>query len=451
MSKATFAFVTIGTGSYLGSTVRDLTLANSLHRRGYKVVIYWMLDWNPALADPGIEHRLLCHGTRYHFRRPSAFMDRVVGSAAFLLPPSLRMRMAQSLSGYVDRLLGNLVGALHATPESDAGLVRRLRRFIDRDGITHLMMSFGSIGVLALAAKRQSGLAFDYSLTFQGDEEFAGYARRADRFETYRSRLNEAVAGSRWPALLVSNDYRERISEELGVPRQSMRVVYNGIEPPALSAKPSRAVLEGLFPGLRQDLPIVTYFGRQETEKGIDLLLYAARQLERHGIPLQLVVCGAIAKDASYKRVIADLGNHLGVTLFQAGVVSREIRDALFAHSHCVVCPSVNREPFGLVVAEAMSHGTPVVVPDYGGITEVMQEDDRVGGLTFRAWDSGDLARQLESLLASETLHHELAGNARSLAERFTADRMTDRVLLHLGIAERPKYPLSDGAISKVA
>ncbi|MDB5753664.1 MAG: hypothetical protein JWR56_92, partial [Massilia sp.] len=49
----TFAFVTLGSGDFLGSTVRDLALANTLHRRGYKVVVYWMLEINREMADPG--------------------------------------------------------------------------------------------------------------------------------------------------------------------------------------------------------------------------------------------------------------------------------------------------------------------------------------------------------------------------------------------------------------
>ncbi|ACO79113.1 Glycosyl transferase, group 1 [Azotobacter vinelandii CA] len=451
MNKPTFAFVTIGSGSYLGSTVRDLTLANILHRRGYKVVVYWMMEWNPELADPGIEHRLLCHGTRYQFRRPSAFMDQVVGSAAFLLPLRLRVQVTQGINGFVDRMLTHLIRSLHATPDSDAGLVRRLRHFIARDEVSHLMMSFASLGTLALAAKRQGGLDFDYVLTFQGDEQFADYARRSDLFEAYRKRLNEAVAGSRWPALLVSSDYLERIADELEVPRERMSVLYNGIELSPPSARPPRARLRQLFPGLREDLPIVTYFGRQEAEKGIDLLLYAARLLKARGVELQLVVCGATAKGESCKRVVADLAAHLGLPIHQAGAVSGEIRDTLLAHSHCVVYPSVNREAFGLVVAEAMGHGTPVLVPDYGGITEVMRDGERAGGLTFKAWDSGDLARQLEVLLANASLHRELAGNARPLAERFTAERMTDRVLQHLGVIDRQGHSPADGGMSRVA
>ena len=443
-ANPTFAFVTIGSGSYLGSTVRDLTIANVLHRRGYKVVIYWMMEWQRELADPGIPQRLLCYGTRYQFRRPSGLLDRPLGSLLFLLPTRWRVRIAQGLSGYVDRLLGNLMHALHATPDADRSLASRLRRYLAQDGVSHLMMSFASIGPLALAAKRLGGHAFDYLLTFQGDEQFADYARRAGLLGTYRLHMNEAVQGSRWPAVAVSRDYLQRIVEELGVPASRLRVVYNGVEFPARPELPPFPLLKAAFPALREDLPIVSYVGRQDTEKGVDLLLYAARLLEQRGVPLQLVICGSTAKGESYKKVIADLAEHLGVAIHHTGAVSSELRDALFARSRCVVYPSVNREAFGLVVAEAMSLGTPVLVPDYGGVTEVMQEGERRAGLTFRTWDSGDLAWQLERLLVDDALHRELAGNTRSVAARFTAERMTDRILEHLGLARGAPGPADD-------
>lgn len=137
----TFGFVTIGSGSYLGSTIRDLSIANLLHRRGFKVVIYWMLECQRELADPGITQRMLCHGTRYHFRRPSAVLDQVLGTLLFLFPPGLRLRTIQRMNNYVDRLLTNLIGALNGPHGPDPGMVRRLRRRVSKDGVSHLLMS----------------------------------------------------------------------------------------------------------------------------------------------------------------------------------------------------------------------------------------------------------------------------------------------------------------------
>jgi glycosyltransferase involved in cell wall biosynthesis len=435
--EPSFAFVTMGSGDFLGSTVRDLALANALHRRGYRVVVYWMMEINAELVDPGIEQRMLCHGTRYHFARPSALLDRALGGLLFLLPKPFRVRVVQGRSGYVDRLLANLVNSLYGHPDGDRSLARRLRDLLARDAITHLMMSFASIGPLALEARRIGGHEFDYLLTFQGDEQFAAHARRLGLFEPFHTLLNASLDGSPWPAIVVSRDYAERLVDEIKVERSDLAVVYNGVEQPRGETRHSFAALQALFPGLSPHYPIVVYVGRQDVEKGIDLLLYAVRMLARRGLQLQLVVCGSTAKGLGYRKVLTDLAEHLELPVFHAGSVSKEVRDSLFAHSHCVVYPSVNREPFGLVVAEAMAQGAPVLVPDYGGIGEVIRDGDKAGGLTFRTWDSGDLADQLERLLTDRQLHRKLVRHAREVAARFSVETMTDDVLDHVGIEHR--------------
>jgi glycosyltransferase involved in cell wall biosynthesis len=433
---ASFAFVTMGSGDFLGSTVRDLALANALHRRGYRVTVYWMMEANEDMVDPGVQQRVLCHGTRYHFAQPSGLLDRVVGSLLFMLPQRLRVRVVQGSAGYVERLLGNLIGSLYGRPGGDRALARRLRDFLAQDQVSHVLMSFASLGPLAMQAKRMGGHDFDYLLTFQGDEQFAALAARRNLLEPYRQLLNEAVRASAWPAIVVSRDYVERIVDELAVARSALAVVYNGVALPAGGVRHSFASLQLVFPGLSPHFPIVTYVGRQDVEKGIDLLLYAVRLLGGRDLAIQLVLCGSTAKGTAYRNVVADLAEHLGLRIFHAGSVSIKVRDSLYAHSHCVVYPSVNREPFGLVVAEAMAHGAPALVPDYGGIGEVVRDGDKMGGLTFKAWDSGDLARQLERLLVDRQLHRQLVSNTRALAARFSVDNMTDQVLGHVGIDE---------------
>lgn len=447
MSKApVFAFVVLGSGDFLGATVRDIALANSLHRRGFKVVVYWMMESNEDMVDPDIFQRVLCHGTRYHFARPSWLLDRLLGSLLFLLPRRVRVRVVQARGGYVDRLLGNMVSALYRDDGGDRPLARRLAGFLARDRISHLSMSYASLGPLALAAKEFQD-DFDYLLTFQGDEQFAAHAKRLGMLDTFVRRLNEGLRGSPWPAIAVSADYIDRIVDDMSVPRAGLSVVYNGVELPARGSKTSFLPLKGMFPGLSPHYPMVVYLGRQDVEKGIDLLLYAVRQLLDRKLVLQLVICGSTAKGTAYRKVLADLAEHLGLTVFHAGSVSNEVRAALFANSHCVVYPSVNREPFGLVVAEAMSHGAPVLVPDYGGIGEVIQQNGKSGGLRFRAWDSGDLADQLERLLVDRVLHRGLVANTRAIADRFSLENMTDDVLAHIGIACLPHLaPASEHA-----
>jgi glycosyltransferase involved in cell wall biosynthesis len=182
---------------------------------------------------------------------------------------------------------------------------------------------------------------------------------------------------------------------------------------------------------------MVTYFGRQDSEKGIDLLLYAVKLLQDQGIKMQLVACGGSSFGLKYREVCEQIAGHLRVKVLWKRRITDAERAALYAFSRCVVYPSIHREPFGMVAPEAMSHGTPVLVPDQGGITEAIACNGTAGGLKFKSWDTADLAGQLKRLLTDDALHGELAKNAPIVAANFSVARMTGRVLEHLGLPMR--------------
>ncbi len=113
----------------------------------------------------------------------------------------------------------------------------------------------------------------------------------------------------------------------------------------------------------------------------------------------------------------------------------------LFAGSDCVVYPSIHREPFGMVAAEVMAHGTPVLVPAYGGVSGVVQANDACGGLRFDVWDSGNLAEQLARLLQDRELWQKLAKEGPQAAEYFSIPNLADRILAHMNLGEDMRTP----------
>jgi glycosyltransferase involved in cell wall biosynthesis len=431
MGPAVFGFLAFTSGSFEGAIIRDMRLANELHRRGHKVVVYWLMERNAELVDEGIRQRVLCWGTRYQFERPSALAG-AMGKGLGLLPPRMRREFTQRRPEYVDRLMTNFCRCVCAGGESDPGLVSKLERFIKADGVTHLLPTFAMICPFALAAKRRGNVSFDYLATFQGEEIFANYAQRIDRLDDYHRQLREAVDGSSWPAVAVSRDYIHRLSEEMGIDPAKLTPIYPGVELPNGKGPPAFEVLHKKFPKLDRTLPIVTYIGRQDSEKGIDLLLYAVKMLQEKGVKMHLVICGGSSFGQRYRDVLKHIAEHLRIFVHHRRRIPGEMRDALYAYSRCIVYPSIHREPFGLVAAEAMSYGTPVLVPDYGGITEAIAWDGKTGGLTFKVWDSADLARQLERMLTDDRLHGELAANTRQVASNFTVEKLADRVLEHV-------------------
>jgi glycosyltransferase involved in cell wall biosynthesis len=435
MSQPVFGFLAFTSGSFEGAIIRDMHLANDLHRRGHKVVVYWMMERNADLVDKGILQRRLVGGMRYQLKKPHGFFEKL-GNALALFPAQKRREFMQRHPDYVDRLMGNFCRCICAGGESDRTIVDRLIRFMRMDGVTHLLPTFAMICPFALAAKQRNTHPFDYLVTFQGEEIFANYAQQIGRLDDYHQRLRECVAGSPWPAVAVSRDYIGRLHEEMGIDPDRLRPIYPGIELPRNATPPPFEVLRPKFKNLTRDLPIVTYIGRQDSEKGIDLLLYAAKMLQERGIKMQLVICGGTSFGQRYRDVISHIAQHLRVPIHHRRRIPSEMRDALYAYSRCIVYPSIHREPFGMVAAEAMSYGTPVLVPNCGGITEAIQWNGQAGGLTFNVWDTADLARQLERLVVDDELHRTLSANTRTVAANFTVQRMTDRVLEHLGIGQ---------------
>jgi glycosyltransferase involved in cell wall biosynthesis len=437
MPQPVFAFLAFTSGSYEGAIIRDMRLANDLHRRGFPVHIYWLMEQNPELVDRGIPQSILARATRYRFRKPSLIADEY-GRIFAMVPAQRRRRFLNTHPDYIANLMGNLMHVICDGGRSDPGLLNRLESFLLRDRVTRLLPTFAWTCPLAQRVKERGRAAFDYLPTFQGEEIFAHFASRIGRLDDYHRVLRETVAGSPWPAVAVSNDYILRLRDEMGIDASRLRAIYPGIELPESGLCDSRdedfAALKTIFPSLNPDVPLVTYLGRQDPEKGIDLLLYAARMLGDRGVKLQLACVGGSSFGLQYRKSMEAIAEHLRLTVFWKGRVSNELRTALFRQSRCVVYPSIHREPFGMVAAEAMSYGTPVLVPDLGGITEVICSNGRRGGLTFEAWNTTDLAAQLKRLLVDHALRDELAGNARPIAERFSVSNMTDCVLTHLGL-----------------
>jgi glycosyltransferase involved in cell wall biosynthesis len=100
------------------------------------------------------------------------------------------------------------------------------------------------------------------------------------------------------------------------------------------------------------------YLGRLDPKKGIDNLLQALADLCDDSVRLR--VCGGGAPE--YARYLADLCRKLGLEqrVDFVGTVTGEAKTAEFLRADICVVPS-HTENFGMVVAESLVHGTPVI------------------------------------------------------------------------------------------
>ncbi len=150
------------------------------------------------------------------------------------------------------------------------------------------------------------------------------------------------------------------------------RLVAAGLPPARLVVKPNSTA----DPGKRTRPPSaseeVLYVGRLAAEKGIGELVRAWSDRDRH--PMRLLIVGDGPQRAALAR-------STGTTVELLGHVSSSRVRELMLDARALVFPSRWHEPFGLVAAEALAAGLPVIASDMGGIGDVVGRDEGAGWL----------------------------------------------------------------------
>jgi glycosyltransferase involved in cell wall biosynthesis len=177
-------------------------------------------------------------------------------------------------------------------------------------------------------------------------------------------------------------------ARELGA--REVRVIPSGVDVP---------------PYVREEAepPEVLFAGRLSPEKGILELVQAADGMK-------LVVAG----DGPLRDSVPDA----------LGFVPHHALGPLYERAAVVACPS-HREGFGVVCAEAMAYGRPVVAGAVGGLLDLVVDGET--GLLVPPRDVPALRAALDRLLADPELRRRFGEAARQRArEHFSWQAVTD-------------------------
>jgi glycosyltransferase involved in cell wall biosynthesis len=156
----------------------------------------------------------------------------------------------------------------------------------------------------------------------------------------------------------------------------------------------------------------LVWFGRLVPEKAPHLAIEIARRAGRH-----LRLAGPLS-DPAY--VAAEVGPHLreGAATYVGHLGQRDLAD-LVGHSAATLVTPDWDEPYGLVAAESLSCGTPVLAFARGGLPEIVSEE--TGALV----DAGDLQAAADRLERVTRLSRQ-AARAHAV-EHCSVDTMLDR------------------------
>ena len=231
-------------------------------------------------------------------------------------------------------------------------------------------------------------------------------------------------------AIVAYGDHVESyLVEHAGIPSEKIFVA-------------GQAVERGRFAAVRNGdprPPTVLYVGQLKAVKGVETLITAFKRLEDPRAALRIVGSGVLEQE-----LIRMAEGDRRITF--VGELSQDQLPDEVARARCLVLPSISaehgREPWGLVVNEAMHGGVPTVVSDAVGAGAGGLVVDGRNGIVFPERDERSLTAALRLLISDGALAAELGRQAASDVERFSYSAMADAFIAACryarGIQARP-------------
>lgn len=164
---------------------------------------------------------------------------------------------------------------------------------------------------------------------------------------------------------------------------------------------------------------------RFEKVKNIETLIIAASEIvKKHNRSIRVVLIGGGTLERKLKTLAEKLSilENVEIHGFRPDIEKILEEAAIF------VLPSIY-EPFGMVAAEALAAGLPIIVSRAGGLREIVE--DGVNGFSFNPRDWRDLSKKILLLIEDEELREKIRDNARGSARKFSPENIA---LKYLGV-----------------
>ncbi|MBK9295065.1 MAG: glycosyltransferase family 4 protein [Oligoflexia bacterium] len=201
-------------------------------------------------------------------------------------------------------------------------------------------------------------------------------------------------------------------------------VIYNGFDPNIYFQNKNYFLHERF--NIDKSMPIVGIVGVLARWKGQVEFIQMASELSIKNPQVYFAIIGGeiydTQKKSEYKRFLFKQVNRLGLdNRFIFMGFQKNISEVLNSLS-VLVHASIEPEPFGRVIVEAMACGIPVVASRSGGVTEIFEEGKM--GLMVDPKDTKQMAEKVNYLLNNQTIANQLAEEGKKeFLRKFTLEK----------------------------
>jgi glycogen(starch) synthase len=221
--------------------------------------------------------------------------------------------------------------------------------------------------------------------------------------------------------IAVSQHTKDCIVRDYGVPADKVEVVHNSIEASDVMPLDPDNTYRYLTMMREHGYRVVVNVGRLTIMKGLPNLLRAAKEVIYRAPKTLFLIVGSGEQYYELIELAASLGIGANVlfTDFQRG---KKLRDA-FATGDLFVLPSIT-EPFGLTPLEAIGFGTPALVSNQSGVSEVL-----MNSLKVDYWDVNEMANQITSVVQNDELRDNLLANSQAEYRQMSWDNASNKIV----------------------
>lgn len=202
--------------------------------------------------------------------------------------------------------------------------------------------------------------------------------------------------------ICCSQYMQDEISSLFGRPREDITIIPNGVDSELFKPMPQNPRFN-----ISPEEKVIFFLGRLVPEKGIWFLINAMPQILAEIPQAYLYIGGRGPMLPDLKRLTNRLG--LNEKVVFTGFIYHEERNYIYDRAKVAVFPSLY-EPFGIVALEAMATGTPVIVGDVGGLSEIVANE--VTGIKVHPANETELAQAIIRVLRDDKLADALRTNA---------------------------------------
>jgi UDP-glucose:(heptosyl)LPS alpha-1,3-glucosyltransferase len=224
--------------------------------------------------------------------------------------------------------------------------------------------------------------------------------------------------------IAISKSIKNEVLHYYHIPEDRVNVIYNGVNTEDFTPDNRSKYFDEIRERHKIDKNeiVLVFAGNPFFRKGLKSTIEALPYLKTKNYKLFIIGRDDPNKQP-YLEIIHDLG--LDDKVIWTGITP-EIKK-YFAASDIFVLPT-KYEPFGIVIAEAMASGLPVVTSKLAGAAELI--DDGKDGLHIQdPTDSNEIVEKLNYLIHNDDVRKEMGKKARKKVENYTWKSATKQML----------------------